>query len=527
MNNDSATSPPATQSVRRQLVVIMMAGNLAGAMLTFAYFHFLDTAAHEGIAAPSRLQIAYFVAAFGLLAIAGRLIGDRWMAPLAAWSLGDRQQPLDAALRRRALLVPGYFALLTLVGWLAAALIWGVIWPALSGQFEAGRSVRQMFGIVFVAGMFVTLFIFLGVERIWRPQLAVYFPAGDLSAAGAPRLAVRTRLVLVSLVTSILPIIVLSVAARTRANSLLGADAEAAEAIIRNLIMVEAVLAIAGAMAAIRLARFVAASVSEPLGELQSAMAEVGKGRLDVRCAVVSNDEIGAVTEGFNRMVEGLREREVIRETFGRYVSPEVRDEILAGRASRDGALSGDLREVTILFADLRDFTPWVESSPAAEVVAGLNAYFTEMDAAIRGHGGLVLQFIGDEIEAVFGAPVSDELHADHALAAAREMQSRLEAWNAQRRSAGLAELHHGIGIHTGTVLAGNIGSSERMSYALVGDAVNVASRIQSLNKDFGTRILVSGETQSRLSDASGLVALPAARVKGRKAEVAVYSVAV
>jgi adenylate cyclase len=526
MNNPALRDPPATASVRRRLLVLMMAGNLAGAMLTFAYFHFLDTAAHEGLAAPGPLQLAYFVVAFGLLSLAGRWIGVRWMAPLAAWAAGDRREPLPASLRRRVLLVPGYFALLTLAGWLAAALIWGVAWPALSGQFEAGRSVRQMFGIVFVAGMFVTLFVFLAVERIWRPQLVRYFPAGDLSAAGAPRLAVRTRLVVVSLVTSILPIIVLSVAARTRANALLGADAELSEAIIRNLLMVEAVLALAFTMAAIRLARIVAASVSEPLRDLQSAMTEVGRGRFDVRCAVVSNDEIGAVSEGFNRMVDGLREREVIRETFGRYVSPEVRDEILAGRASSGGNLHGDLREVTILFADLRDFTPWVESRPAAEVVAGLNEYFTEMDAAIRAQGGLVLQFIGDEIEAVFGAPVADEHHADHALAAARDMQSRLEAWNAGRRAAGLTELHHGIGIHSGTVLAGNIGSSERMAYALVGDAVNVASRIQSLNKDLGTQVLVSAETQRRLSDAAGLVALPAARVKGRKAEVAVYSVA-
>ena len=211
----------------------------------------------------------------------------------------------------------------------------------------------------------------------------------------------------------------------------------------------------------------------------------------------------------------------MIRETFGRYVSPEVRDEILAGRAS----LAGDLREVTILFADLRDFTPWVEASPAGEVVAGLNEYFTEMDAAIRAQGGLVLQFIGDEIEAVFGAPGADAQHAAYALAAARDMQLRLDAWNTRRRAQGKAELQHGIGIHTGTVLAGNIGSSERMSYALVGDAVNVASRIQSLNKEFGTRLLVSGATRAQLVDVSGLTTLPSVRVKGRQAEVEVYSV--
>ena len=146
------------------------------------------------------------------------------------------------------------------------------------------------------------------------------------------------------------------------------------------------------------------------------------------------------------------------------------------------------------------------------------------MDLAIRAHGGLVLKFIGDEIEAVFGAPIASARHADAAVAAAREMGRRLDAWNTARRAAGKAELHHGIGIHTGTVIAGNIGSSERMSYALVGDAVNLASRIQALNKDFGTQVLVSGVTHARLSSPVGLEPLPAVRVKGRSAEVAVFA---
>jgi adenylate cyclase len=262
--------------------------------------------------------------------------------------------------------------------------------------------------------------------------------------------------------------------------------------------------------------------VAAPLRDLETAMDRVARGELETHAPVVGNDEIGAVAEGFNRMVAGLRDRERIRETFGKYVSPEVRDEILAGRVT----LGGQRREVTILFSDLRDFTPWVESHPAEEVVRDINAYFTLMEGAIRAHGGLVVQFIGDEIEAVFGAPVADPLHADHAVATALEMCRRLETFNESRRRAGAIALRHGIGIHTGEVLAASIGSPERLSYALVGDPVNLASRIQGLTKEVGGVILVSGDTVRRLKERFDLESLPAVRVKGRLAEVEVYRAA-
>src|SRR5207245_1596902 len=166
---------------------------------------------------------------------------------------------------------------------------------------------------------------------------------------------------------------------------------------------------------------------------------------------------------------------------------------------------------------------PWVQAPSPREVVRDLTAYSAEMDHAIREHRGLVLQFIGDEIEAAFGAPIAYPTHAEMAVRAALEMRRRLHAWNAERVRAGKTPLRHGIGIHTGSVLAGNIGSSERHAYALVGDPVNLASRIQSLNKEFGSDILVSGATRRHLDGRFELVQLPAVRVKGKSVEVEVY----
>jgi adenylate cyclase len=187
--------------------------------------------------------------------------------------------------------------------------------------------------------------------------------------------------------------------------------------------------------------------------------------------------------------------------------------------------LEGEQREVTILFADLRDFTPWVEATEPREVVRELNRYFGEMEKAVRRHGGLVLQFIGDEIEAVFGAPVAAADHAERAVRAALDMRSALEEFNASRKAAGKPPLRHGIGVHTGTVLAGSIGGADRLSYALVGDAVNLASRIQDLTKTAGTDILISATTIASLAGAVAVTPLPAVKVKGRSAEVEVFAV--
>jgi len=502
-----------------RIFLVLLSCHLGGALLVFMHLRFLDPFALDDVAPLGWNEAMFFVVAFSLLLLGGRFLTRRFASTLMRATGPLPAGAAHATTRRRALLLPGFLALLSMFLWLLAAFVWGFFWPWMMGSFSLPSAARQAFGMALVAGPTVVLFVFLATERIWRERLPVLFPEGDLAATGARNWTVRTRMLVVFLFTSIVPMLVMAVATTVRLRSIRGADFSTATAQLQNVVLVQGVLLVTGLLLAVVLARYLADSVSTPLRELQTAMVRVEQGDLQARCAVVSNDEIGSVTAGFNRMVGGLRDRELIHEAFGRYVSPEIRDEILSGRTD----LSGDQREVTILFADLRGFTTWVEASPAVEVVEGLNAYFTEMEQAIRAHGGLVLQFIGDEIEAVFGAPLSDPSHADHAVAAALEMQQRLEAWNAQRKRAGQRVLEHGIGIHSGTVVAGNIGSARRMAYALVGDAVNVASRIESLNKTFGSHILVSGATRELLHTPLPLQPLPAVRVSGRSAEVEVY----
>lgn len=215
------------------------------------------------------------------------------------------------------------------------------------------------------------------------------------------------------------------------------------------------------------------------------------------------------------------RERDFLNDTFGKYVSREVRDEILAGRVS----LKGELKEVTVLFADLRDFTRLVEAIPPREVVTIINTYFQAMSEAINAHNGLVLQFIGDEIEAVFGAPVALDNHQQCAIDASMEMRTRLSQVNLQLAKQGFPPLRHGIGLHAGKVVAANIGSSHRLSYAMVGETVNVASRIQDLNKEYDTDILISDAVKQGLKRCVEMHPLPAVTVKGVSDALHLFSI--
>ena len=179
----------------------------------------------------------------------------------------------------------------------------------------------------------------------------------------------------------------------------------------------------------------------------------------------------------------------------------------------------------TVLFSDLRDFTPYVEGHSPEEVIKGLRSYFTAMQKAISLNSGLVLQYVGDEIDTVFGVPLWYEDHAQKAIMAALEMRTSLEELNKIRIAEGLMPYRHGIGIHTGEVLAGNTGSEDRLSYTLIGSTVNLASRIEGLTKKFRCDILASEETVKCLTGPFNLKKELPQMVKGYSKPITIYQV--
>jgi class 3 adenylate cyclase len=253
-----------------------------------------------------------------------------------------------------------------------------------------------------------------------------------------------------------------------------------------------------------------------------AVMEDISQGNCNTQAQVVTNDEFGLIAAKTNEMIKGLRERDFCQVSFGRFVTPEVSDKILKGEIP----LEGELKEVTILFCDLRGYTTFVEGKEPKEVVNFLNEYFSEMEKAVKQYEGIVLQFIGDEIEAVFGAPLDVPDHPEMAVRVSLEMRKRLKDLNIKRASHGKRPISHGIGIHTGTVLAGSVGSPNRHVYAMVGDAVNTASRIQNLNKTFGTDILLSQNTMDLTKGKRfNLSSLGKVALRGKREQIEIFKV--
>ena len=266
-------------------------------------------------------------------------------------------------------------------------------------------------------------------------------------------------------------------------------------------------------------AYYIGRSLLQPIGNLSRAMTKVAEGNLDIRVPVTSNDEVGELTGQFNTMVEGLREREQIRETFGRYVDESVAATIL--RRQGQGARSGETGEATILFSDIEGFTTIAEYLTPAELVGALNDYLETVLAPIREHGGVVHTFIGDGLFASFNMPLACDSHAVAAVRAAIDIQRAVGSRTFGDPGVALATR---IGISTGQVIGGDVGSGKRTSFTLLGDTVNIAARLEQLNKEHGTRILVSESTRQACGRHFAFQALGSMQVRGRSEPIAVYA---
>jgi adenylate cyclase len=225
---------------------------------------------------------------------------------------------------------------------------------------------------------------------------------------------------------------------------------------------------------------------------------------------------------GYQYFVEG-REKRKMKKLFGQYVSKDVYEQLVSDPTR--ARLGGVRREMTVLFSDIRGFTSVSEKGEPEDIVTTLNEYFSRMVEIVFRHQGTLDKFVGDMVMALFNAPLDDPRHADHAVEAALEMIDELMRLNEQWTAEGRPVLDIGIGINTGPMIAGNIGSEQIMSYTVIGDAVNLGSRLESLNKNYGTRIIISEATKNLLIGRYEYRALGDVVVKGKSRPVAIFEV--
>ncbi len=286
---------------------------------------------------------------------------------------------------------------------------------------------------------------------------------------------------------------------------------------LRNALVAIVIATLIALMVGVRIAN----TMSKAVRQISDAQRKLQDQQYVKVRAMHTGDEIEDLAHGFNSMIDGLQERDKLRSTMGKYMTEQVVEHLLAGKVQ----LGGESLNVTVLFSDIRSFTTISEKMPAHDLVALLNEYFTEMVRVVMDEGGVVDKYIGDAIMAVFGAPVPKPDDAIRAVRAAIRMRKALDLLNDRLEVRGIARLRTGIGIHTGIVVAGNIGSDQRMEYTVIGDAVNLASRLESATKELHVDMAISEDTWNLVHGQFDLDLLKEITVKGREQPVKVYTV--
>jgi adenylate cyclase len=423
------------------------------------------------------------------------------LRPVSAWIAGRRDPRSTAQAWSAAIGVPLDIVRLELLFPILAVIVPGTA-TAIVVLDLAWTAFFPLAAAALVAVGYGAILHYLTIEAGMRPVLV------DINRSVGPRTGVRTstlslRVKLLAALPMINVITGLLVAAIT-------GDSGGAE---RLGIAVLVAIGVATTIS-LELTLLLSRSILSPLIDLRRATEAVRKGDFNAEVPVTTGDELGELAASFNHMLSGLRERERIREAFGVYLDKEVADYILSEGFSEQGFEA----EVSIVFCDVRDFTSFAAGAEAEDVVARLNSLFEVVVPVIGAQGGHVDKFEGDGLMAVFGAPQTYRDHAERAVRAAVEIDRRVN----QRGEGGPFEL--GIGINTGRVVAGSIGGGGRLNFSVIGDAVNIAARVESATRSTGDAVLMTAATRAKLG--SGFEAEPRGEheLKGLDRSVVLYA---
>lgn len=452
----------------------MLRANLIGALFTFAFLRFgMPEADSISLGEINAQNQAYFLA-YLLVAIGvGIWASIRLSMPVLIWHR-RRTRLDDEAARRRALNLPTLLTLVSLGLWTFG----GVLLALLSWRASGKNAI--LVAIASLIGALVTgVLSFMQSEKVLRP-ITVAAMANNPEAAKAPGITIRITVFWV--VTVALPMTVIIGLIILQRYGVIDASAQDLE---RPILWMAVASITFGILAFVRVVR----SITDPIKQMRTALRQVRAGNLNVAVKVYDGNDLGLLQAGFNEMVDDLRERQELRDLFGRYVGEDV-----ARRAIESGTeLGGEERYVGVLFVDIVGSTRLAVNRPPREVVELLNEFFQVVVEVVGRHGGFVNKFQGDAALAIFGAPLDQPDFAGAALAAGRELRVELS-----RR---LGDVDMGIGVSAGKAVAGHIGAQQRLEYTVIGDPVNEAARLTELAKDEPSRVLGSARAVFLASD--------------------------
>ncbi|TWU41126.1 adenylate/guanylate cyclase domain-containing protein [Novipirellula artificiosorum] len=445
------------------------------------------------------------------VAIGCFLIPLFWLRPIHRSLLQGESVPPDRLQRARRIVInlPWWFLLVASIGWLSCIPVFPAALRAVPEPLSADV-VTHLITSFIIASLIALTHSFFAVEMtIQKALFPVFFQdAIPVHVPGAVPLNITTRGVLWAFSAVVSPVVSLV---------LILLVPDAAHEAPAFAVAVGVVAILFGLSSSWMLGKMVAT----PVRLMKEAALKVARGHLDVRVDLLRADDFGLLIESFNSMVEGLRQREQLQQTFGRHVGQEAARQIL----SEQNSLAGREQDITVMFVDIRNFTQYASSHSPEQVVAALNVFFREAVEKIESHGGMTNKFLGDGLMALFGIGLHSDQHAQRAVKAGLEMICCMKQASEKFADVGWPDLQIGIGINSGPAIVGSIGSPKRQEYTAIGDTVNVAARVEALTKAVGCQLLITRTTRDRLTEEFVIEAEPPQRVKGKSGTLEVFRV--
>jgi adenylate cyclase len=476
----------------------IVAAHVSGAVFTFVYLTFIAPAESVRAGASPVTDVAVFLGFAAVAFPATTIWCERVSRRACLWMIEERDSTPEE--RELTLRLARRMSAITFVPWMIAAAFFAIV------NASSGHTLRHVLKVAFttVDGGLVSCTIgFLLIERVLRPVVAKVLDGAP--PRSGPIAGVRMRLFATWLLGSAVPLAGLLLLPLASKGAVTNTDL--GPSII--------VLSTAGLVAGLFITVASAKSVAEPITEVRRALEAVQEGRLDVTITVDRAGDLGELQSGVNRMVEGLRERQRLADLFGRHVGTEVAQQAI----EQGSGVDSEQREASVLFVDLIGSTALAEVLSPHDVVRTLNAYFDAVVRVVSDEGGWVNKFEGDGALCVFGAPATQPDHAARALRSARTLHRALS-----ELASAYPGLDAAIGVSSGVLVAGNVGTEQRYEYTLIGRPVNEAARLTDLAKGRPGRVVVGqGAIDRAGEEAVRWASLGTVALRGQAAPAAIY----